>query len=57
MCSKRSTHRASLYFGLGAVTKVDKLEVKWPEGSAKTFDVPVVDKTLTLRQSKDSAAK
>jgi len=40
------------YFGLGAATKVDKLEVKWPDGSNETFDVPAVDRTLTLTQGK-----
>jgi enediyne biosynthesis protein E4 len=40
------------YFGLGAATKVDRLEVRWPDGSTEVFDVPAVDKTLTLTQSK-----
>ncbi|HEX8351879.1 MAG TPA: CRTAC1 family protein [Pyrinomonadaceae bacterium] len=40
------------YFGLGAATKVDKLEVRWPDGSNETFDVPAVDKTITLTQGK-----
>ncbi|HEX8499656.1 MAG TPA: CRTAC1 family protein [Pyrinomonadaceae bacterium] len=40
------------YFGLGAATRVDRLEVRWPDGSAETFDVPAVDKTITLAQGK-----
>jgi enediyne biosynthesis protein E4 len=43
-----------LYFGLGAATKVDRLEVRWPDGSVETFNVPAVDKTLTLTQGKGS---
>ncbi|HYG78932.1 MAG TPA: CRTAC1 family protein [Pyrinomonadaceae bacterium] len=42
------------YFGLGAATRVDRLEVRWPDGSAETFDVPAVDRTLTLTQGKGS---
>ncbi|HWS56135.1 MAG TPA: CRTAC1 family protein, partial [Pyrinomonadaceae bacterium] len=39
-------------FGLGAATKVDKLEVRWPDGSNETFGVPALDRTLTLTQGK-----
>ncbi len=52
--SYSSQNDPCLYFGLGAATKVDKLEVSWPDGSAETFDVPAVDKTLTLTQGKGS---
>ena len=41
-----------LYFGLGAAAKVDRLEVRWPDGSAETFAVEGVDKTLTLAEGK-----
>ena len=41
-----------LYFGLGASTKVDRLEVRWPDGSTEAFAVPAIDKTLTLTQGK-----
>ena len=37
-----------VYFGLGAAAKVDKLEVVWPSGAREVFDVPGVDRTLTL---------
>jgi len=43
-----------LSFGLGAAAKVDRLEVKWPDGSSELFDVPGVDRTLTLTQGKGS---
>ena len=39
-------------FGLGAATKVDRLEVHWPSGATKTFDVPAIDKTVTLAEGK-----
>ncbi|MCA1620102.1 MAG: CRTAC1 family protein [Acidobacteria bacterium] len=50
--SYSSQNDPCLYFGLGAATRVDRLEVKWPDGSAETFAAPAVDKTLTLTQGK-----
>ncbi|MBC7932938.1 MAG: CRTAC1 family protein [Rubrivivax sp.] len=41
-----------LFFGLGAATKIDRLEVKWPGGASEVFDVPAVDRTLTLSEGK-----
>jgi hypothetical protein len=41
----------TLHFGLGAATKIDKLEIKWPDGSVESFDVPAVDKIVTITQS------
>jgi hypothetical protein len=47
-----SQNDITLHFGLGAATKVDKLEVQWPNGAQETFSVPAVDKTITLLQGK-----
>lgn len=41
-------------FGLGSAMKVDRLEVHWPGGAIETFDVPAVDKTVTLTEGKGS---
>jgi hypothetical protein len=41
-----------LLFGLGPATKVDRLEVHWPDGSVELFDAPALDRTLTLTQGK-----
>jgi hypothetical protein len=41
-----------LYFGLGAATKIDKLEIQWPGGATETFDVQSIDRTLTLVEGK-----
>jgi hypothetical protein len=43
-----------LHFGLGSATKVDKLEVRWPDGSVETISVPFVDRVLTIVQGKGS---
>ncbi len=50
--SYSSQNDACPFFGLGAATKVDRLEVRWPDGSTETFDAPALDRTLTLTQGK-----
>jgi hypothetical protein len=47
-----SQNDLTLHFGLGAATKVDKLEIQWANGSVETFDVPAIDKTVTIIQGK-----
>ncbi|HKV36056.1 MAG TPA: CRTAC1 family protein [Pyrinomonadaceae bacterium] len=48
-CSQNDT---TLHFGLGAATKVDKLEIQWPDGSTEVAEVTGVDKTITITQGK-----
>src|SRR5215217_8108214 len=38
-----SQNDLTLHFGLGAATKVDKLEIKWSNGTLETFNLPKVD--------------
>jgi hypothetical protein len=45
-----SQNDMTLHFGLGAATKVDKLEIQWPDGSKETFAVPAIDKAITITQ-------
>jgi hypothetical protein len=47
-----SQNDMTLHFGLGAATKIDKLEIKWPDGSVESFDVPGIDKVITITQGK-----
>jgi hypothetical protein len=47
-----SQNDMTLHFGLGASTKVEKLEVHWPNGNVEVFPVPGVDRALTLVQGK-----
>lgn len=47
-----SQNDLTLHFGLGAAAKVDKLEVEWPNGTSEVFDVPAVDKIMTIVQGK-----
>ncbi len=48
-----SQNDMTLHFGLGAATKVDKLEIKWSDGTVETFNVPAIDKTMTIIQGKN----
>lgn len=47
-----SQNDLTLHFGLGPATRVDKLEIQWANGSVETFDVPSIDKTVSLIQGK-----
>lgn len=47
-----SHNESRLHFGLGASQRVDRVEVKWPGGGVETFDVPGVDRVLTLIEGK-----
>jgi hypothetical protein len=47
-----SQNDLTLHVGLGAATKVDKLEVQWANGAVEAFDVPALDKTITIVQGK-----
>lgn len=39
-----------LHFGLGDAVKIDKVEVKWPDGSSQIFEGVAVDRFYSLRQ-------
>jgi hypothetical protein len=45
-----SQNDMTLHFGLGAASKVDKLEIKWPDGSTELFNIATVDKIVTIAQ-------
>lgn len=47
-----SQNDPTLHFGLGAATKIDKLEIQWPNGTMETFNIPAVNKTYTIVQGK-----
>jgi hypothetical protein len=40
-----------LHFGLGAASKVDRLEVRWANGKAESYAVPAIDRYLTIDQA------
>ena len=45
-----SQNDMTLHFGLGPAVKVDKLEIKWSDGTSETFSILTVDKTVTITQ-------
>jgi hypothetical protein len=47
-----SQNDARMHFGLGAATKVERLEIRWAGGAAETINVPGVDRVLTVAEGK-----
>ncbi len=43
-----------LHFGLGSAASVKQLQVEWPDGSKETFDIPSINRLMTIVQSVDS---
>jgi hypothetical protein len=41
-----------LHFGLGASSKIDKLEIQWPSGSKEEIRIPSVDRIVTIVEGK-----
>jgi enediyne biosynthesis protein E4 len=39
-----------LHFGLGGVSKIDRVEIDWPSGGKESFSAPSVDRIVTLRE-------
>jgi len=46
-----------LRFGLGATTKVDKVEVYWPSGRKEEISLPGIDRIITVVEGSDAFAK
>ena len=42
----------TVHVGLGAATKIDKLEIQWPNGSLEAVTVPGIDRIVTITQGK-----
>src|SRR5688500_3492321 len=45
-----SQNEMTLHFGLGSATKVDKLEIRWADGSTEVGNGPAVDRGMTITQ-------
>jgi hypothetical protein len=50
--SYASQNDLRLHFGLGAATRIDKLEVKWPDGTIEPVTVSGCDRVLTIVEGK-----
>ena len=50
--SYASQNDLKLHFGLGTATRIDKLEVKWPDGALETVSIVGCDRTVTIIEGK-----
>jgi hypothetical protein len=50
--SYASSSDQRLHFGLGAATKVDKVEIHWPSGAKEQIMLPAVDRIYTVVEGK-----
>jgi hypothetical protein len=50
--SYSSQNDLTLHFGLGAATAIDKVEIKWPDGTLETVQVASMDRKLTVIEGK-----
>lgn len=41
-----------LHFGLGSATRVNKVEIRWSDGSSESVAIPAIDKTVTITQGR-----
>ncbi len=51
--SYASTNDPRLHFGLGQATKVDDIEIHWPDGRREHVSVPGVDRIVTITEGAD----
>jgi len=47
-----SAHAKEIYFGLGAIESIDKIEVSWPSGIDQTFENIPVNQTVYIVEGK-----
>ena len=50
--SFESSNDFRLHFGLGDSTKVDKVEIRWPDGKQETLALPGVDRYYAIEEGK-----
>ena len=55
--SYSSSSDQRLHFGIGSNSKIEKVEVQWPSGTAEEFSVPGVDRILTLTEGQGRPGK
>ncbi len=50
--SFESSNDFRLHFGLGQSTKVDKVEIRWPDGAKETYQLPGIDRYYAIQEGK-----
>ncbi len=53
--SYASSSDQRLHFGLGTATKVDKVEIVWPDGVKEELKIPAIDRIVTVVEGKGTA--
>jgi len=54
--SQLSQSDLRVHFGLGAATRLERLEVRWANGATVSYDVPGVDRLLVIDQASATPA-
>jgi len=47
-----SSNDPRVHFGLGDATKVDGVEIHWPDGAVEKVQLPAVDRIFMIEESK-----
>jgi hypothetical protein len=47
-----SSNDLRLHFGLGKVSRVDKLEIRWPSGKTQAVEIDALDRIYTIEEGK-----
>jgi hypothetical protein len=55
--SYASSSDQRIHFGLGAATKIDKIEIHWPSGLNEPVSIPSVDRFLEITEGKGITSK
>ena len=50
--SFESSNDFRLHFGLGENTSVDKIEIRWPDGTKETYTIPGIDRYFQIEEGK-----
>jgi hypothetical protein len=45
-----SSSLAGLHFGLGAMAKIPRIEVRWPGGKMQTLNDVAADRSITIKE-------
>jgi hypothetical protein len=48
--SYASQNDLTVHFGLGATTRIDRIEIEWPGGLSEQVSIPKVDRKITITQ-------
>jgi hypothetical protein len=51
-----SSNDLRVHFGLGDATKIDGVEIRWPDGTVEHVPLPAVDRIFTIEEGKGITA-